>query len=441
MSIQRAEELKRQWTDKRVAVRSVVPELRRFEGLTGTVKTANMNCRLLIEFDGPADISWYDIDPQFVDAVVDEAPKAAAATEASASTESDVDSKADSDAAAQTPSKKSTGPGSPSGLSPLDQIRAAATAATTEETTAEASTPVSSAASLSPLDQIRQQAAGGSSAPKAGPGNSAANPLDAIRQQNLASNESPGTPAPTPPEKTAAAPQAPSSDSAKGQSPLDQIRAQNAAPAGSESESAADEKSESDQSSTSQDESPSSPAAAVSAERLPDPENVGMVGSDQNPMNQVSDQAGITASDSHFEQVRNQASEEEEDDDDDANEPRSGSEEPSAAAHTEMAGTEDPVKLTFRGRKLPRQNDLKIVEGIGPKIEELFNEQGISSWKTLSESAPEDLKKILEAAGSRFRMHNPETWPAQAKLANEGHWKELEEYQDHLQGGREPDAE
>ncbi len=63
MSIERAEQLKKELTDKWVVVNSGVPELRRFEKLTGRVKTVNMNCRALVEFDGSVDISWYDIDP------------------------------------------------------------------------------------------------------------------------------------------------------------------------------------------------------------------------------------------------------------------------------------------------------------------------------------------------------------------------------------------
>ena len=63
MSIEHAEQLKKELTDKWVVVTSGIPELRRFESLTGRVKTVNMNCRALVEFDGPEDISWYDIDP------------------------------------------------------------------------------------------------------------------------------------------------------------------------------------------------------------------------------------------------------------------------------------------------------------------------------------------------------------------------------------------
>ena len=61
------------------------------------------------------------------------------------------------------------------------------------------------------------------------------------------------------------------------------------------------------------------------------------------------------------------------------------------------------------------KDDLKIIDGIGPKIESLFNEAGISTLERLAATKVEDLKAILEKAGPRFKMHNPETWRTQAK--------------------------
>jgi len=69
MSIALAEQLKKEWTDKYVVVDAGAPELKRFSGLTGTVRTINMNGRALVEFDGPVDISWYDIDPSYLKVV------------------------------------------------------------------------------------------------------------------------------------------------------------------------------------------------------------------------------------------------------------------------------------------------------------------------------------------------------------------------------------
>ena len=82
------------------------------------------------------------------------------------------------------------------------------------------------------------------------------------------------------------------------------------------------------------------------------------------------------------------------------------------------------------------KDDLKIVEGIGPKIEELLKAEGINTWEDLANTSVERLKDILQKGGDRFKMHEPTTWPDQAKLAHDGKWKDLAEYQDFLIGGR-----
>lgn len=86
------------------------------------------------------------------------------------------------------------------------------------------------------------------------------------------------------------------------------------------------------------------------------------------------------------------------------------------------------------GKKV-KQDDLKIVEGIGPKISELFNANGVSTWKELSETSVERCLEILKLGGKRFEIHNPGTWPKQSGLAYNGKWKELKELQDYLDGG------
>ena len=80
----------------------------------------------------------------------------------------------------------------------------------------------------------------------------------------------------------------------------------------------------------------------------------------------------------------------------------------------------------------PVKNDLKIVEGIGMKIEGLLNEDGIHTWEKLSQTSPDHIKGILDKAGPRYRMHKPDTWPQQAALAHEGKWDELSSLQDEL---------
>lgn len=66
MVFEHIEKLKQEYTDKYVAIANMVPELKRFEGRTGIVRTVNMSGRALVEFLGSNDISWYDIDVDFL---------------------------------------------------------------------------------------------------------------------------------------------------------------------------------------------------------------------------------------------------------------------------------------------------------------------------------------------------------------------------------------
>jgi len=81
-------------------------------------------------------------------------------------------------------------------------------------------------------------------------------------------------------------------------------------------------------------------------------------------------------------------------------------------------------------------DDLTKIEGIGKKIAEILVAENIVSFKELSKASGKKLKGILEAAGSKFKVHDPASWPKQAKLAAAGKWAELEELQQELTGGK-----
>lgn len=107
--------------------------------------------------------------------------------------------------------------------------------------------------------------------------------------------------------------------------------------------------------------------------------------------------------------------------------------EPVAETSATVAAAQAPKAPVKKGVK---ENDLKIVEGIGPKIEQLLHDGGIMTWAELATTPVTRLREILDAAGPRFQIHDPGTWPSQAKFAAEGKWDELKEYQDMLTGGR-----
>jgi len=81
-------------------------------------------------------------------------------------------------------------------------------------------------------------------------------------------------------------------------------------------------------------------------------------------------------------------------------------------------------------------DNLKKIEGVGPKIAELLNEGGIYTFAQLADAPVDRLKEILTAAGPRFAMQVPDSWGEQAALARDGKWNELEDLQDRLDGGK-----
>jgi predicted flap endonuclease-1-like 5' DNA nuclease len=83
-----------------------------------------------------------------------------------------------------------------------------------------------------------------------------------------------------------------------------------------------------------------------------------------------------------------------------------------------------------------KQDDLTIVEGIGPKIKELFHNHEVTTWAGLAGCSVEKCKDVLKSGGKRFEMHKPGSWPEQAKMAASGQWQDLKDLQDKLDRGK-----
>lgn len=81
-------------------------------------------------------------------------------------------------------------------------------------------------------------------------------------------------------------------------------------------------------------------------------------------------------------------------------------------------------------------DDLVKIEGIGPKMAQVLGEAGITTYAQLAAASPERLREILDAAGSRYRMIDPTTWPRQAALAADGDWSGFNALVSQLKGGR-----
>lgn len=80
----------------------------------------------------------------------------------------------------------------------------------------------------------------------------------------------------------------------------------------------------------------------------------------------------------------------------------------------------DADTATIAMGKAVEKDDLKVIEGIGPKISGMFHKEGIKTWKALSETAVARCQEILAGGGEHYKVHNPASWPMQAKMCYEG---------------------
>lgn len=107
-----------------------------------------------------------------------------------------------------------------------------------------------------------------------------------------------------------------------------------------------------------------------------------------------------------------------------------------AAPASKAAPKAKPQAKKATAPKAVVADDLTKIEGVGPKIAQLLKDNGISTFDGLSKVKADAIKTILDKGGSRMQMHDPTTWPAQAKLAAKGSWDELNKLQDELKGGK-----
>jgi predicted flap endonuclease-1-like 5' DNA nuclease len=93
------------------------------------------------------------------------------------------------------------------------------------------------------------------------------------------------------------------------------------------------------------------------------------------------------------------------------------------------------VAAAAAGFHVRGEDDLAIIEGIGPKIRSLFNDSGIRTFEQVSKMSVDEMKAILEKGGPRFKLANPGSWAEQARLAHRNEWAALKKLQDELDAG------
>jgi hypothetical protein len=98
-------------------------------------------------------------------------------------------------------------------------------------------------------------------------------------------------------------------------------------------------------------------------------------------------------------------------------------------------GKEEPESMAVRQMPVVGEpDDLKMIEGIGPKIAEVLALHGITMFAQLAETSVDTLREILDQPS--LRIADPTSWPEQGRLAAMGDWEALERLQEQLKGGR-----
>ncbi|MRT16180.1 50S ribosomal protein L21 [Vitellibacter sp. q18] len=88
-------------------------------------------------------------------------------------------------------------------------------------------------------------------------------------------------------------------------------------------------------------------------------------------------------------------------------------------------------------KKTEKADDLKKIEGVGPKAAEAMVAAGMDTFAKVAKAKPEAIATILSDASPNLAHLVTDTWPKQAQLAADGKWDELKELQDNLNGGIE----
>jgi predicted flap endonuclease-1-like 5' DNA nuclease len=107
---------------------------------------------------------------------------------------------------------------------------------------------------------------------------------------------------------------------------------------------------------------------------------------------------------------------------------------PKVVAKPKAAGI-DIAAAKKAGFTIKNADDLTVIEGIGPKINDLFKNAGVKTFAQVAAASVPQMRKILDDAGPRYRIANPGTWAQQAALAATNKWTELKKLQDELSAG------
>lgn len=91
--------------------------------------------------------------------------------------------------------------------------------------------------------------------------------------------------------------------------------------------------------------------------------------------------------------------------------------------------TRSNTENTVESKPTVKPDNFKRLDGIGPKIAKLIEDNSILTYQQLGELDDKQLSDLLQKAGVRVRQTDPAYWTKQAKLAAEGKWDDIKKLQ------------
>lgn len=93
---------------------------------------------------------------------------------------------------------------------------------------------------------------------------------------------------------------------------------------------------------------------------------------------------------------------------------------------------------TLLARTSAMQDDLTVLDGIGPKVSSILRLAGVNSFQRLADIDENRIREILEAENpGLLQLTDPTTWPEQARIAAEGDWESINSLKDVLKRTRQ----
>jgi predicted flap endonuclease-1-like 5' DNA nuclease len=110
---------------------------------------------------------------------------------------------------------------------------------------------------------------------------------------------------------------------------------------------------------------------------------------------------------------------------------------PTPAAKTEKTTDTKIPKVDYAPRPAP--DDLTLIEGVGPKVQEALNKAGVFTFAQVANMSGQELYQIVKVEQGVRIVGDAATWSKQAQYFVDGDMAGLKKYQAKLIGGREPE--